>query len=318
MVNVAAVRDYMNSVATEYNLEGSNSNIVYIPEGTIYVRFYQDSENRPIRPGRRHLKQLPQKDERGYNSKVHLQCLSGTPAGCVVCDYLNKKFEQFPGFAPKWEYQTKEFCLLYVKIFSFEGPENEAITRNLNTPVVLMAHKRFLKGFHEVLSGLPNDEIQKMFSLEPHVLWEIKNKGAGGNDKFEIKISNRPPQPLEPMDAAAPPLSEVFYRENEIPSPDLVNSFIKVFDTALSAYNRAMEPSPTMHEPPPVSYNKSPVKARQAPPVTPVSEAGSVAHAVETSDFDKPCFGSFKDKQDVDCVMCTCDEDCRTKSGLVS
>ena len=313
MVGVAKVKQYMDSIATDYNLNNAGIRIQYIPEGTFYLRFYQDSEGHPIRAGRRHLKTLQEKDERGFNLKVHLPCLVGTPAGCVVCDYVNKKFEQFPGFTPKWDYQAKDYCLTYVKIFSFEGPENEALKQNLNIPIVMMAHKRFLKAFYDTVAGLPHDEIEKMFSLESHVLWEIKNKGAGGNEKFEFKISNRQHEPLEPLDVSAPPLSEILYRENEIPSSDQVNAFIKVFDVALSMYNRAMEPSPTMHEPPPVSYSNPQAKARQAASVTPVSAAGSVVSAVKTSNFKKECFGTYK--TDVDCIMCDEGKDCEAATA---
>lgn len=318
--------DIKNQATTDLFKNGNQLPIIFIPDGITRLRFFADSEGQIRRVVRRHKKTVPRTGSgSGYGDTytVHLQCLESTPQKCPVCQYIHKKFEEYPGFEPKWEFESRNIVIAYAQIFSYEPysdstpRDKETIKRineNLNKPIVLMGLRKFLTEFSDQISQLPNDEIEKTFTPEiDHALWEIRSKNFGQNE-FSISLNPKITGKMDPLPENTMPLSHVYYPEGVPPSPDLVASFLKLFDTSLSTYIRTIEPTITItpnviQSLPPQSVSATPTPVSQIDQFN--QQTNPVVSSVDSGGSKPLCYGRHRGA-DAECIICEYELDCKS------
>ena len=344
-VNLNALRDSVAGVGRQQG--GSRfPGIVYVPDGVSLVRFYADPSNKILRTFKRHKKTITGHDGKKYN--IHLQCLAGSEHGCSVCDYVAKKAEEYPGYKDIWEYQSKNSCIAYTWIFEYIG-NNEFVKTGV--PIVMMGSKKFATELSERIGQLPDDILQLVFTPEAtHSLWEVKSKDLG-REAFSISMVSWKQASMPPLPDDAPSLSEIYYKENEPPAPDLVASFLKLFNTSIGAYARTLEPTvyavkePPLEETPRqrVSHEKEKEmesvkvtdtglslgktiekKIKENPTPAPLKIVKDVKEPEEEVDgappwdesktkiiVDKDCFSQYRMNDISQCIMCDVESKCK-------
>jgi hypothetical protein len=319
--------------AARNSVQGLSSNnkfpsIVYVPNGSLMVRFYIDCENQVLRTFQRHSIKIKKPD--GSASTFHVRCMASS-SGCPICDHIYEKFSGEPGYEPgwKWEYEKKNNTIAYGFIFK-SNAEWEIKPQYISTPIVLMSGKRFASELSEMIQKLPDEEMVKVFTPElPHYLWEIKCKDFG-KDSFNVSPVSWEQKSMEPLPQGAPPLSQVYYKENEMPSREVLYEFINKFDERFESGLRMLDPNKSSTPP----WEKEPEKAPEKAPEPHKADTGpytvdlskikaSVGNAVEPSTKSKPetkgnsapenpvkaCFSKYN-KDDVSCMVCNLSDSC--------
>jgi hypothetical protein len=273
--------------------------------------------------------------------------LNGTEYGCPVCDHVAKKAEEYPGFKDIWEYQSKNSCIAYTWIFEYIG-NNEFVKTGI--PIAMMGSKKFATELSERIGQLPDDILQMVFTPEvKHCLWEVKSKDLG-REAFSISMVSWKEAAMSPLPDDAPPLSEIYYKENEPPSTELVSSFLGYFNKAINTYARTLEPkvygsSGVAEEVEPANRQKVSKEKEKELEALKVSESGLSLNKpvdkkvkenqqdtlskrfgkdVEEVDevlpddkndrkkvTDKDCFSQYRKLDISKCIMCDVEEECR-------
>lgn len=330
--DINAVRDSVQGLSSNNKFPS----IVYVPNGSLMVRFYIDCENQVLRTFQRHSIKIKKPD--GSASTFHVRCMASS-SGCPICDHIYEKFSRESGYEPgwKWEYEKKNNTIAYGFIFK-SNAEWEIKPQYISTPVVLMSGKRFASELSEMIQKLPDEEMVKVFTPElPHYLWEIKCKDFG-KDTFNVSPVSWEQKSMEPLPQDAPPLSQIYYKENDMPSREMLYEFIKKFDERFESGLRMLDPSKISTPP----WEKEPVERTErvpervpeppkaAPPVDPGPYAvdpskikANAGNAVDPSTKTKPkaketsasenpmkaCFSKYN-KDDVSCMVCNLSDSC--------
>lgn len=214
--------------------------VIYVPNGSLQVRFYIDRENQILRTFNRHVVKFKGTDNKDHT--LHFRCMQNTEVGCPVCDHINHRFAEYPEFNPgwKWEFGSRNVTIAYATIFK---AETQWPVKTLNSPIVLMSGKKFASELSEMVQKLPNEEMVKAFTPETvHHVWEIKCKDFG-KESFSVSILSWDQKAMEPLPDDAPPLSMVYYKEGELPSRDMMSDFIARFDAKFDIGINIKEPA---------------------------------------------------------------------------
>lgn len=332
MVDVAAIRNSATAPNVTTYGNPNHLKVVFIPDGIIKARFYSDQDSRVMKTFKRH--RTSYLDKTGVQKSMHVQCLIDTPAGCPICDYLVQKSTLYPGINDLKKFVSRDCIVTYAYIFSYEGIPSDYVV--LKKPVVLMGGNNFILSYSDMISQLPDDELRSAFTPStPHSLWTIKTK----NFDVNITMDNLNPMPMEELPPTAPPLSEVFYVENEPPKQEMVAAFIGIIQNTIDIYTRTVEPKsyqpPSNYQHPagtPVSnprqaapqqtYVPPPQQVFTQPPGTVIPAAGgvdsrsSVAPPWEESSVDgKPTCFSHHRESDAECISCEFELGCKSSTS---
>jgi hypothetical protein len=187
--------------------------IVYVPDGVIHARFYADSEGNYVKTFYRHKINRP--------AKLSFQCLG--PDRCEAC----KRLAEIQGWTDGWRFSSREVAITYAYLLQYDGSSEYV---KLETPVILMGNHKLANELSETISELGSiDDISKFF--DPDELYaRLKIKSVGRGREFSSKLLSNQPVTIPHLPENLPPLSEVMYKEGELPPADIVSRYIQIME----------------------------------------------------------------------------------------
>jgi hypothetical protein len=260
---------------------GTSQPIVYIPKGTMLVRFYIDSEGQYLRIVYRH----------GVG-KDAVRCFP--PQGCEICRTLQDLEENNPSLARDAfrKYGSELVAMTYALIFEYAGRDGKYI--KLNTPVLLIGDHRLRAALDTAVSRMQDVDLQRMFSpRSEHYVWEITKDAR----LFSCKPSTeRRRMRLLPDDL--PPLRKRLHDEGEMPDPKKASEFVRGIREFCELRTSTLEPG---------------LDER----FTHSDENRTVIDLTESTDPIPPdCYGQYPAVPHAGCLICLYDEGCIKETGI--
>lgn len=254
--------------------------IVYIPKGTMLVRFYLDSEDQYIRVVFRH-----------GAGKDAVRCFP--PHECEICRTLRDLEAKYPILARDLlrEYGSKEIAMTYALIYEYTGVDDKFI--KLDTPLLFVGDQRLRAALDTAVSQMEDANLQRMFSpRSEHFAWEI-TKAAG---RFSCKPSiERRRMRLLPDDL--PPLRKRLHDGDELPDAKRARDFISRIREFCELRTTTLEPG--LDEP------RSDTDANKA-----------IIDPLQSTDPVPPaCYGQYPAVPHAGCLICLYDQECIEKTG---
>lgn len=199
--------------------------LVFVPDGTLFVRFLLDSETEFIRTYKRHK----------WNN-MNIQCLG--PDRCKICERLGYLSD------PKWDseylFRSREVDMAYAWIEDYEDVNVDPSYLHVRQHVLLMGKSSLGEALSNHIADMQDlESIEKAFDPEEkQPVLALSSRGKGSHlivSELSMKTLAIPPLP-----ESFPPLSQIFFRDDDEPNPRYVNQFISIMERsrreALSRY----------------------------------------------------------------------------------
>lgn len=272
--------------------------VVFVPDGTIYLRFYQDKNIDYCRSFWRHKIRSPE---------ITVSCPTRRDdSGSVVndCAICRKLGDYEAGWEEHYLFSSREMSICYAFIFEYQGPPSEYI--KLNQPITLMGNFRLFNTLSQLVCELGDEEqLAKFFDpLNEYSLVELSCKN-GGRDEFKMTLSSRQ-STMDPLPESVPALVDSFFKEGEPQNAVNLGKFLRSLEKAHNIHLSVSDP-PVKDKPVEVSksHNDEEVSTRHYPPRS----------ETQSSDNGQPdyCPSSFGNKPSTfvpQCIRCPVDRLC--------
>lgn len=198
-------------------IHGPNVPIVWIPDGTTFVRFQPDSEGEYRRTLWRHKR-----------NDVSFRC-SG-PNVCEACRLL-RHLDEGGRWDMAWQFKSRQVSLAYGVIVEYAGAAKSQYVKT-GIPVLLMYTYKLAKRLDAMICDLGStEEIQKFFDPdEPYRVVQIHSWDRGL--KFSMDLMKRRSAKVSALPEHFPPLREMIFTDDETPPPWQVEKFNTAIEKA--------------------------------------------------------------------------------------
>lgn len=189
--------------------------LVFVPDGTLYVRLLLDSDRDYVRTYHRH---------KWNNMNIH--CLG--PDRCKICDRLSRISD------PRWDnehqFRPREVAIAYAWIEDFENVTVNPSYIHARQHVLLMGKSALGAAISNFITEVSDLElIKKVFNPEEkESVLELVSHNQGSRitlTELSMKTLAIPPLPEN-----FPPLSHVFFKDDDEPDPRYVNQFLSIME----------------------------------------------------------------------------------------
>lgn len=184
------------------------------PNSSMHARFYTDCDGEFQQVLLRH---------KSASSSLSVLC---TGPECAICRHA----DAMQGWPDLWRFRAREVTLTYACIHEYWGPRRRHVP--IREPVLLVGDRRLADCLCGHIAELDSgDTIQSFFDVRrPHYAIKIAS-GAIWRD-FTFVRATGPKRICPALPISYPPLSEVLYKPDDVPSPGLVARFIRAMDRA--------------------------------------------------------------------------------------